>query len=177
MTRAPRPLRHRSNPRKPRPFESRMNLYAARHLALELMKQHGLSDWSFRFDHARRRFGSCRTRAKVITLSRPLTFLNDEAQVRDTVLHEIAHALTPEDGHGEVWKRKCREIGADPRRCYTDQEVLSPPRRVAPYRIGCEACGWWADRHRRTRRKLMCRACRKPVVIRLREPREADSAA
>ena len=145
-----------------------MNLYAARNLAVQLMKQHGLSDWTFRFDHARRRFGSCRCRSKVITLSRPLTFLNEEAQVRDTILHEIAHALTSGDGHGARWKAKCREIGADPKRTYTDEEVVSPPRRVAPFEIGCERCGWWHDRHRRTRRKLVCRVCRKPVAIRLK---------
>src|SRR4051794_7171378 len=104
-----------------------MNLYAARDLAITLMRQHGLSDWTFRFDHARRRFGSCRTRLKLITLSRPLTFLNDEPQVRDTILHEIAHSLTPGDGHGPAWRRKCAEIGANPRRCYGDDEVISPP--------------------------------------------------
>ena len=97
-----------------------MNLYAARDLALALMRQHGLHDWTFRFDHARRRFGSCRPRRRLITLSRPLAFLNEEAQVRDTILHEIAHALTPWDGHGRNWKRKCIEIGAEPRRCYGD---------------------------------------------------------
>ena len=145
-----------------------MNLYAARNLAIALMKQHGLADWTFHFDHARRRFGSCRSRQKLITLSKPLAFLNDEEQVRDTILHEIAHALTPGDGHGEMWKRICRQIGADPRRCYTDEQVVSPPRRSAPYEIGCAFCGWWHDRHRRTRRKLVCRACRKPVVLRIK---------
>ncbi|HEX8525001.1 MAG TPA: SprT-like domain-containing protein [Tepidisphaeraceae bacterium] len=143
-----------------------MNLYAARDLARELMKQHGLSGWTFRYDHARRRFGSCRYRAKVITLSKPLTFLNTEDQVRDTILHEIAHALAPEDGHGAKWKAVCRQIGANPKRCYSDEEVVSPPRREARYEIGCARCGWWHDRHRTTRRKLVCRACRERVVIR-----------
>ncbi|HYO07513.1 MAG TPA: SprT-like domain-containing protein, partial [Tepidisphaeraceae bacterium] len=81
-----------------------MNLYAARLLTRSLMNQHGLSDWRFDFDHARRRFGSCRPRQKLITLSRHLVFLNEEPEVRDTILHEIAHALTPGDGHGRRWK-------------------------------------------------------------------------
>src|SRR5688572_16549717 len=109
-----------------------MNLYAARDLAHSLLRQHGLHDagWTFRFDHARRRFGSCRYRAKVVTLSRHLTFLNDEPQVRDTILHEIAHALAGHAaGHGDEWKRMCVTVGANPRRCYDDDEVLSPPRR------------------------------------------------
>ena len=55
-----------------------MHLQDARNLATELMRQHGLIDagWRFRFDHARRRFGSCRYAEKAITLSRPLVLLN-----------------------------------------------------------------------------------------------------
>jgi predicted metal-dependent hydrolase len=109
-----------------------VNLFDAQHLARALMRQHGLAKWTFRFDHARRRFGSCRARQKVITLSRPLTFLNPEPEVRDTILHEIAHALAPDDGHGALWKQKCVEIGARPIRCYGDETVASPPRRPAP---------------------------------------------
>jgi hypothetical protein len=35
-----------------------MNLYEARDLARALITWHGLADWTFRFDRARRRFGS-----------------------------------------------------------------------------------------------------------------------
>jgi predicted SprT family Zn-dependent metalloprotease len=145
-----------------------MNLYAAKHLAESLMQQHGLAGagWCFRFDHARKRFGSCRCREKVITLSRTLTFLNTEAEVRDTILHEIAHALTPGDGHGRRWKRMCIQVGAKPVRCYQDDQVVTPPRRAARYQIGCGRCDWWADRFRVTSRRLVCRACRSPVMYR-----------
>lgn len=38
--------------------------------------------------------------------------------IRDTILHEIAHALVgPNHCHDLVWKAKCLEIGATPRRC------------------------------------------------------------
>jgi predicted SprT family Zn-dependent metalloprotease len=143
----------------------RVNLYEAHHLARDLMTRHGLSDWRFHFDHARRRFGSCRLGTRTITLSRPLTLLNDIDQVRDTILHEIAHALAPGDGHGAKWKAACRAIGAAPKRCYDDATVTSPQRREAPMLIGCTHCDWWADRRRRTRRKLICKLCRRPVTI------------
>jgi predicted SprT family Zn-dependent metalloprotease len=104
----------------------------------------------------------------LITLSRPLTFLNDEPQVRDTILHEIAHALSPGDGHGPKWRQKCVEIGANPKRTYGDEEVVSPPRRPAWFEMGCQKCNWWVDRRRRTRRKLVCKACRGAVIYRVK---------
>ncbi|HLL87936.1 MAG TPA: SprT-like domain-containing protein [Tepidisphaeraceae bacterium] len=144
-----------------------MHLTDARDLAVALMKRHGLdaAGWRFRFDHARRRFGCCKFSEKAITLSRPLTLLNPSDQVRDTILHEIAHALTPGDGHGRKWRAACVRVGANPRRCYSDDEVVSPPRRPVPYRYGCRACGWWVDRRRVMRgRKYVCAKCRGPVV-------------
>ena len=147
-----------------------MNLFEARHLATSLLKAHGLHDWSFRFDHARRRFGSCQPRRKIITLSRALTLLNGVDQVRDTILHEIAHALTPGDNHGPKWKAMCRRIGAKPLRCYTQDEVVAPARRAAPFQIGCTTCSWWVDRRRRTRRTLICKTCGSKVKYRLRQP-------
>jgi predicted SprT family Zn-dependent metalloprotease len=144
-----------------------LDLHDARQLAESLLHRHGLSDWTFRFDRARRRFGSCRPRSQTITLSAPLTLLNSIDEVRDTVLHEIAHALAPGDGHGQRWRAMCARIGAKPRRCYDDRDgrVVSPPRRQAPYQIGCLACGWWTARYRRLSRRLVCRTCRQPVVL------------
>ena len=147
-----------------------MHLPEARQLAKELLRRHGLPEWHFHFDRARRRFGCCHLERKFITLSAPLTFLNDADQVRDTILHEIAHALAPGDGHGRKWKAVCQCIGASPKRCYEDAQVNLPPRAPARYRMGCPRCGWWVERHRRTRRKLICRDCRSPVVIHLKAP-------
>ena len=143
-----------------------MNPHDARNLAWELMARHGLSGWRFEFDHARRRFGSCRYGQKLITLSRPLTLLNSEEQVRDTLLHEISHALAPGDGHGAISKRKCREIGANPQRFYTDSAVRSPPRGPAPYEYGCRSCNWWVQRRRLARNRYVCARCKGELVYR-----------
>jgi predicted SprT family Zn-dependent metalloprotease len=45
-----------------------------------------------------------------IGLSRLLVEVNDVIQVTDTILHEIAHALTLGDGHGYAWKRVLRLV-------------------------------------------------------------------
>jgi hypothetical protein len=72
-----------------------MNLIKTEKLANELLKKHGLINkgWRFEFDNAPRRFGCCKYRSKRITLSKKLTELNDEENVLDTILHEMAHLI------------------------------------------------------------------------------------
>jgi predicted SprT family Zn-dependent metalloprotease len=154
------------SPPVPGPNEKAMNLYEAGHLARQLMKQHGLPGWTFEFDHARRRFGCCNYTHHKITLSRSLTFLNPIEEVRDTILHEIAHALTPGAGHGLRWRQKCGEIGARAKRCFTEDRVVSLPRPPARYLFGCPRCDWWVQRHRAARREFQCKQCRGKVVFR-----------
>lgn len=101
-----------------------MNLNQAQKLALDLMKHHGLIDsgWKFKFDRALRCLGGTRynrlTGERRITLSTYNTATREEAAVRNTILHEIAHALVGAGmGHGLVWYTKAREIGCDGKRC------------------------------------------------------------
>ncbi|HRK30538.1 MAG TPA: SprT-like domain-containing protein [Tepidisphaeraceae bacterium] len=138
-----------------------MDLVDARKLARSLMDQHGLAAWQFDFDHARRRFGACFVTRRAITLSAYLVHLNTEAEVRDTILHEIAHALTPGDGHGARWKAMCVRLGAKPERCFKEADGVKTVR--TRLRVGCARCGWWANRHRMTWAVRLCRKCRKPI--------------
>ena len=42
------------------------------------------------------------------------------SDVRDTILHEIAHAIVgPGHGHDAVWQTAERRIGCTPKRCST----------------------------------------------------------
>ena len=103
-----------------------MQLSLAQAAARKLMDQHGLQYWHFEFDSSKRRFGVCKRRKQTISLSRAIVLLNDESEVLDTILHEIAHAMTPGHHHDFVWKAKCIEIGAQPRRCYSADNVVQP---------------------------------------------------
>src|SRR4051794_2320393 len=89
-----------------------------RKLALDLLARHGLPKWSFAFNWRKRTLGLCVYHTKTIELSVPFIECNTRAEIIDTILHEIAHALVgPKHGHDEVWKQKCLEIGAQPTRC------------------------------------------------------------
>lgn len=107
-----------------------MNVFEAAELAKELMVRHRLIGWSFRFDKDARAFGSCNHTRKVITLSASLTELNSDYEVKDTILHEIAHALVgPDHGHDAVWKSKCRQVGARPEATYDSKQVTPVPTK------------------------------------------------
>jgi predicted SprT family Zn-dependent metalloprotease len=132
-----------------------MELHKAQQLAIELMQQHGLNDWCFRFDRARRRFGCCHLTKKVISLSFRIVELNNEQEVKDTILHEIAHALTPMKGHGYAWRKKCIEIGANPIRCYSN-EIITPQ---LAWQGSCPVCGLMMRKARKPRFKSWHRNC------------------
>jgi predicted SprT family Zn-dependent metalloprotease len=136
-----------------------MDLYKAQQLALKLMNKHGLieSGWGFKFDTAKRRFGCCNYRYKVISLSSALTSINDEVKVENTILHEIAHALVgPRHGHDSVWKQKAIEIGCDGNRCYSSKNTTTPESK---YIAVCNTCGYVHKRHRKPTRTSACGTC------------------
>ena len=94
-------------------------LGAAIDLATELMDAHGLVGWRIKLDHARRRAGQCDYTNKTISLSRLYVRHAETDHIRDTILHEIAHALVgPRHGHDAVWRQKAREIGCTATRCH-----------------------------------------------------------
>lgn len=139
-----------------------MDVEQARLLARRLIDHHGLSDWSFEMDRAKRRFGCCWRKIKLITLSEPLTKLNELAEVQDTILHEIAHALVP-GGHTPAWKRKCREIGAKPFRCYSGGEIRLPElKRRFRYVATCR-CPIDHFKSRKPTSIYICRRCRQKL--------------
>ena len=85
-------------------------------MARQLMDEHGLTGWTLAFVEAKRRLGDCHFKERVIRISRSHALEGNEEQVRDTVLHEIAHALAGrEAGHGRLWKATARRIGATPK--------------------------------------------------------------
>lgn len=89
-----------------------MDKCAASSFARSAMSKHGLSDWTLIWNRSKRTAGECSSYFKEIKLSTVGLVNFTEEEFKDTVLHEIAHALvgTHED-HNSVWKAKCIEIG------------------------------------------------------------------
>ena len=110
-------------------------MMGAESFACEQLELWGLEGWSFRWDHARCRLGSCRYDSREITLSMYFVGCNPHLEdlIRDTVLHEIAHALawvhSQEKGHGKGWKAWCLRVGASPRASVKGGQLASLPHR------------------------------------------------
>jgi predicted SprT family Zn-dependent metalloprotease len=148
-----------------------MELTEVQQIALKAMAEHGLYEWTLKFDRAKQRAGVCRKREKIISLSAPLMNLWTREQCTDTILHEIAHALT-KGGHGYEWQAMCVRIGADPTRTWgSNGEQSLAPKYVgtcpnghvitrmrltsAAHRISCSKCAPYYDaRYRFTWREV-----------------------
>lgn len=121
------------------------------------MDQHNLQDWSLGFNRRKRSLGVCYYQRRRIELSAHYVLRNLEASVRDTILHEIAHALAGQQaGHGPAWKALCRQLGATPARC--DPTAQMPAGR---WQAVCPSCQKQFHRHRRPLHgaTYICRRC------------------
>lgn len=118
-----------------------MNIEAAENLARELMNDHGLEDWTFGWDRATSRYGMTSYARKHISLSKSLTNVREESDVRNTLLHEIAHALVGAGhGHGPAWRAKAHSLGMT-RTADASDAVKSLIDSVAKYSTKCPVCG------------------------------------
>jgi predicted SprT family Zn-dependent metalloprotease len=126
-----------------------MNRSEAASLARTLMNQHGLGNWVFEWDGAKRRAGACHHTKHKITLSIHYAERNAIDLVKDTILHEIAHALAgPGKGHGWEWKQICIRIGAKPVRCYSSDADMPEGK----WKACCGGCTKLFTKHRQPKR-------------------------
>jgi len=96
-----------------------MELEQAKQLCESLMKENNLGKiWKFDWiDSKKRLYGQCDKQKHLIRLSKYYVLVNEEKFVKDTILHEIAHAKCHKRGHNKFWKKWCIKLGAIPLRC------------------------------------------------------------
>lgn len=78
-----------------------------------------LESWEITFDSAKKRAGICKISSKEISFSINHIENNNIETIKDTILHEFAHAIAyqlySDRGHGKYWKYVARQIGAVPK--------------------------------------------------------------
>lgn len=113
------------------------------------------AEWSFGFDHAKRRAGLCNFSTQRITVSRHLASRFDDDEVYQVLLHEVAHAIAgPKAGHGRAWQAVCEEIG------YVGGRLLDggTAAELAPW-VGTCPNGHDHYRYRAPKRTQSCGLC------------------
>jgi predicted SprT family Zn-dependent metalloprotease len=119
-----------------------------------------LSEWELKFSNQKRHLGCCSPRKKIISVSRAFMQINPFSVMKDTLLHEIAHALhyieTGKTNHNNNWKKFALKVGCEPKRCATGEGLNMPKGNY----IGvCPVCGKETHFYRRVRRSYSCSHC------------------
>lgn len=131
-----------------------MDIKKAHMMATDLIRYY-CPDYRFVFTSAKRTFGRCNYVTRTIGLSKGLATLNNEDQVLDTLLHEVAHAIAgAEARHGEQWKQTARSLGCAAKALYDSKVVVAVPR---PFIGVCPGCQKQVTRYRRKR--ISCSKC------------------
>lgn len=150
-------LQHATTPLRP---SSEERLLTVDRVAECLLETHRLTRWTFKLDHSTRRAGCCNYRDRTISISYELARTATDAEIREVLLHEIAHALAGRKHHHDAhWKKVAQEIGCSGARCHTLQ--FSAPR----YHISCENHCWKHTAERKNSR-LVCRKCGGKIMYR-----------
>ena len=127
--------------------------------AWAMIEKHDLyEEWTFRWNNRKNSFGLCNYTKKTIELSNYMVDCGESVEsMKRTVLHEIAHALTPGTGHGPEWKAQMRAFGLEPNR---QREGNGAKITYKWYRV-CPTCGSKEGYHRKptSKKRISCAVC------------------
>lgn len=145
-----------------------MDLTVAKETALDFMEYFGLIEkgWTFDFNNAKRSYGRTTYGSKKeISLSKINVKKMSYKDVKDTILHEIAHAIDVEErgtsDHSHKWKVVAERIGADPRATHTKIENSKDDYK---YILEC-TCGKWYGIHRKSSYSQYKCSCGKKLKV------------
>lgn len=120
----------------------------------------GLAGWSFKINSNQRRLGVCKYGEKLIEMSKFHILNHKDADVLDTLRHEIAHAVSFIDTgkvqhHNVTWQAYAKRIGAKPERCA--KGLSNPPYNFTAQCKNCKRTyGAYRIRRRYTYRCPLC---------------------
>ena len=139
----------------------------------ELLAKHDLYNkgWRAELKDMKRTAGYCDYNSNKIVLNEYYLKHNSDEEIWNTMLHELAHALTPNvQSHGKEWKNQFRKLcvlykqPVNTERCYDSNKVKMPEKR---YKTECTNCKASYSRYRMSFTKRLaylqgnyrCRKC------------------
>jgi hypothetical protein len=135
-----------------------MDKHLAVGIASQLLCKHKLFAWRVGLKPLKNRLGQCEYGPKLIILSEFHVENNPDWMIKDTIFHEVAHALAGwEARHGPIWKATAARLGAIPKAC--SKPARTPEGR---YQAGCPSCKRVYHRHRKPKGLVCCPRCGVP---------------
>lgn len=116
-----------------------MDILQTQKVVYDHLVEYGLFDqgWRFKLTRAHKILGNCNYTAKLIGVSRYHIQYGTDAEILDTIKHEIAHALVGVGhGHGPIFQAMAIMLGATPGS--KKQVTKSSPHQ---WKIICGRCG------------------------------------
>jgi len=115
-----------------------MELRHVETLAIQLMRTHlgarSINGWEFKWNTRITSLGLCDYNKKVIQLSKPWMVKLSDYEIKDTILHEIAHVIAgPLAEHGKDWIAAAKLVGANPIAVANNEEVTTIGRSLATH--------------------------------------------
>lgn len=134
----------------------------AKNLWTKKQKEFKLDGWELKKDHAKTRLGQCDHGKKIISIS--TYFMRGKgcnySKVKNTLLHEIAHCLTPGQKHNLIWKKTALKIGCDGK---VRSTMDVPPRN---WKMVCRKCNWEKEYFRKPKADgKVCLKCKRPPIV------------
>jgi Superfamily II DNA/RNA helicases, SNF2 family len=138
--------------------------------AHDTLNQYGLRDWHVRLttDMSGGFLGMCVHKDKCLIISALHIDIHDEKSVKNTIRHEVAHALTPGHSHDSIWRDKAREIGCDNTEPCSNlsftPEAIDAIRSGATLEVEIEEQIIRTPKYKVTRLQQKCEECGKVAV-------------
>ncbi len=80
-------------------------------LTQQFLDEYNLSDVEIKIHQSKHFLGLCINNGETISLQLNHILTGSKEAITETIIHEIAHCLTTEEGHNVFWQTKALEMG------------------------------------------------------------------
>lgn len=128
-------------------------------LGAELMNKHACK-YKLRVNKNTSRLGVCNYKKQTIYISLHHIQTSTADEVKNTILHEIAHSLCKGEGHNHIWKKTFKELGGEGERLASEEISKKFVSEIKyKYTYVCPTCNHKSGAMRIWKRKKACYDC------------------
>ena len=81
----------------------------------EITEEYGYTSWKLVWKFVSGYHGECSYKTRTILINEAYLYTESLSVIKDTLLHELAHMLTPGCNHNSTWEKTCKDLGGHPK--------------------------------------------------------------